>query len=346
MHKLSATLIVALAIGGATSFNIISAQADPVTLALTPAGTALFTQSTFADNFPNAFCGPGSGNCGPLGIAFPTSGGVMVTDYPGNVRVFPTDTDNQNAATVPVAQSYGQANAVGLATSGGNIYMTQQSAGAGNLVQLNNNGTFNQSIISGSLPAATGITTDPNTGHFYVSTLGNNTIWNVDPIAKTQTAFVSASADGLTINAAGTILYGEVGGHILGWNTTTGLQIFDSGFINGADGVAIGASGSLAGQLFVNTNFGQVVDVDIATLTQTVIATGGTRGDFVTVDPLNDTLLLTQSDDIVRLTPINGSLEGGNTPIPAALPLFASGIGVIGLLARRRKRKSAIGVSA
>jgi hypothetical protein len=32
----------------------------------------------------------------------------------------------------------------------------------------------------------------------------------------------------------------------------------------------------------------------------------------------------------------------GSTPLPAALPLFAGGLGVIGLLARRRKRKNAV----
>src|SRR5580704_17015861 len=69
-------------------------RADPITMTLTPAGAAEFTISTFADNFPTTgFC------CGPLGIAFPTSGGaVMVADYPGNVRVFATDTDNQLAS--------------------------------------------------------------------------------------------------------------------------------------------------------------------------------------------------------------------------------------------------------
>jgi hypothetical protein len=38
--------------------------------------------------------------------------------------------------------------------------------------------------------------------------------------------------------------------------------------------------------------------------------------------------------------------SGSQTPLPAALPLFASGLGVMGLLARRRKRKAAIAAAA
>jgi hypothetical protein len=37
----------------------------------------------------------------------------------------------------------------------------------------------------------------------------------------------------------------------------------------------------------------------------------------------------------------NFTVEATATPLPAALPLFAGGLGVIGLLARRRKRKAA-----
>ena len=40
------------------------------------------------------------------------------------------------------------------------------------------------------------------------------------------------------------------------------------------------------------------------------------------------------------------TLEISSTPLPAALPLFAGGLGVIGLLSRRRKRKNAAAIAA
>lgn|SRR5215469_10999874 len=293
-------------------------------LILTPAGVAEgLSLTTFATGFPN------SSSVGPLGVAFELGGTVLVTDDPGNIRVFPSDTDGQTAVPGQVTQNYGLSNAVDLAQVGGSTYMTRQ--GTGDLVQVNNDGTFNQVIVSG-MPAATGLAADPVTGHLFVSTLGNNAIWDVDPIAKTKTLFVAASADGLTLSNDGSILYGEVNGHILGWNTTTHAQVFDSGFISGADGAAAG-TGSFAGLLFVNTNFGQVFEVNESTLAQTLIASGGTRGDFVTVDPTNDTLLITQTDRLIRLS---GASFTTTTPEPSYLWLLVGGIAALPVFRWRR----------
>jgi hypothetical protein len=44
-------------------------------------------------------------------------------------------------------------------------------------------------------------------------------------------------------------------------------------------------------------------------------------------------------DPVVALTSFTISLATSETPLPAALPLFASGLGVLGFVAHRRKRK-------
>lgn len=311
--------IAALAAGGA--------QAVPL---LTPAGVAAgFTLSTFADSFPN------SSAVGPLGIGFLSGGGVIVSDYPGNVRIFPSDADGQHANTVPVAQNYGLANAVGIAQVGQTFYMSRQ--GIGDLIQINPDGTFNQFIIGG-LPGATGVATNPANGHIFVSTLGNNVIWDVDPIAKSKTAFAIVSADGIGFSPDGAILFAEANSRILGFNAVTGVQVFDSGFIGGGPDGAAAGTGTLAGQLFVNTNDGHLISIDVTTLVQTVIMEGASRGDFVTVDP-NGTLLLTESDLILRLTPGAGGCFGAVCTVPEPGSLAILGLGLAGVGFSRRKRR-------
>lgn len=152
------------------------------------------------------------------------------------------------------------------------------------------------------------------------------------------------AADGVAVTADGKTAYVASGtGHILGIRLSDGAIVFDSGSLpvsaDRPDGIAIGI-GSLDGKLFVNTNGGDVFEIDISTLAQTLIAAGGSRGDFVTVDPANGSLLLTQSDDIVRLTPAaGGGFVGGPIVVlePTTWGLF--GVGLVSLLGSRRYRR-------
>ena len=78
-------------------------------LTVTAAGHAAgFGLSTFATGFPVR-----SDGVGPLGVVFPASGGVLVDEGLWNVRLFPSDTDGQDAATVPPVSgaAYGRATA-------------------------------------------------------------------------------------------------------------------------------------------------------------------------------------------------------------------------------------------
>jgi hypothetical protein len=339
MKRFSSGMVALILIAGTPAMSEAGMMLTPVAVA------AGYQLSTFADGFPF----DQQTSAGPLGIAFTPGGGVMVTDFPGNIRVFPTDTDGQHAASVSVAQNYGLSNAAGLAQVGGNYYMAQQANN--DLVQVNPNGTFNSVLVSG-IPNATGvIALNPVNGNLFVSTVLDNQIIEVNPFTRTKSLFVSAQADGLAIDATGTILYaalrsvGNDDEHVVGYSLSTGALVYDSGAIPGSvDGIAIG-NGDLAGNLFVNTNAGALLEINLTTLAIETIASGGSRGDFVTADP-NGTLLLTQTDSILRLSPPPGGGIGGpgGNVIPEPRSLILLGIGFAGLAgyAWRRRRTATI----
>ncbi len=292
----------------------------PPVLNLTPAGRAAgFTLSTFATGFPQRIDG-----FGPAGITFPASGGVLVADAPGNVRLFPSDTDGQNVTQASPAASYGDSSASGLARVGNSLYLMM--GGLNQVARVNANGTVAQVIAS--VPGADGVTVDTLNGHLFVSSF-NGPIYDVDPVAGTATPFLQVPSDGLAFDAATGILYAALysdagpGYRVQGFNIASKAKVFDSGpIMSGPDGVALGI-GAMAGNLFVNTNGGTVVEINLQTNAQTIIASGGSRGDFVTVDPSNGTLLVTQSDRIMRLAaPSNGG--SGSNPLATLTQLSSS----------------------
>lgn len=316
---------------GALAIPIGGAQAGA---ALTPtATTAGFTLSTFVSAIPaSGFC------CGPVGLQNTTSGNIMIGDYGiGQIRVF-GDTDGQVwTAGTAAATAYGGNNVAGLATLGGNFYAAKQASGQ----VVTTDAAGNQLAVIASISGATGIIGDAATNRLYVSNGGS--VFAINPVGNVVTTFVTQPADGLSLNADGSILYMAINGsgHILGFNTGTGVQVFDSGFIaGGVDGTAFG-SGTLAGNLFVNTNGGTLVEVSLATLAQTILVTGGSRGDFVMVDANNGTLLFTQTDSVLRLTAPTGGGFVPAIPEPETYAMMFAGLGLLGWVGRRRKQQAA-----
>lgn len=87
--------------------------------------------------------------------------------------------------------------------------------------------------------------------------------------------------------------------------------------------------------LFVNTNFGELWEVSLNDSTQTLVASGGSRGDLVSYDTSNNTAILSQTDSMLRLSlPAGSSFSTTNVPEPGTLALM--GFGLLGLARVRR----------
>jgi hypothetical protein len=98
----------------------------------------------------------------------------------------------------------------------------------------------------------------------------------------------------------------------------------------------------LAGQIFALTNGGELFSMSLADPTvKTLLVTGGTRGDFVTADPGNGSLLLDFTADIWRLTPGQGGCIGASCNVPEPGTLALSAIALLGLSRHLRKARLA-----
>ena len=287
----------------------------------TAALNAGFNLTTFAQGFPV------TDNAGPLGIVFPTANSVLVSDWSGAVRLFTSDVDGQDARNAVVGANYGSHNVGSLGILNGHIYVCQD---AGTLIEVNADGTDTGNVILTGLNLPRGMAVDTQKGLIYLAEYGTQRILLVDPIKKTASVFIVAGYfDGIALSADGSVLYASriQQNYISGFRTSDGVEVFQSGAIGAPDGIAFG-KGVLKGNLIVNTNYGVVYAVDIATGSPTVIASGGSRGDYVAIDPNNGTILITQSDRIMR---IDVAARLTALSVPAVLTGGISGTGTLTL---------------
>ena len=216
VSRLLATVVAGLALGA-----VVPSQAA---LTLTPVGIAKgFTLSLFVDQVPNTgFC------CGPLGIATNNIGQIVVQDWANKTNNVFLDVDNQHfsaklSSAAFGASSYGSA----LTNSGGTLYATQNDVGK--VFTLNPDGSVNAPLTAAGA-GGHGIWTNPITGHLAAAT--GSAINDINPTTGAFTPIVSnIDVDGVSVAADGSVVYGATGGHVFGWNYTTGALVYDSGGI-------------------------------------------------------------------------------------------------------------------
>jgi len=311
-------------------------------LVITPAGAADgFSISTFATGF--AFNG-----LGPLGSSINSLGQVIVNSSADSSNYVFNDVDGQTVAGA-VSHTAFSAFPPAMTLADGSVWTSGGFTGpnAGHFIKLNADGSINtvysnSSGTTSGLDPTNGMWTDPVNGH--VIATGSSEIYDIDVSGATPTfrVITGASPDGLTVSADGSTVYGAVGGGIEGWNIATGAVVFAFlGLDGGSDGMGIISGGSLNGDIVVNSNNGILELVNPTTRAVTVIANGGTRGDYTSADTTNGTLFLSQNSIVQRLSCGSGCSIGGpppGVPEPSSIILY----GTVALLAAWRFRKQTV----
>ena len=138
----------------------------------------------------------------------------------------------------------------------------------------------------------------------------------------------------MTVSPDGTKIYAALGGNVVAFDMTSGALLATfSGQGRGPDG----------SDIIVNNNDGTVglIDPHVVNPTEAIIANGGTRGDFVSVDTSDGTLFLSQFLAVDRLScgPGCSISVGPGVPEPATWAMMLLGFAGLGFAFRRSKRR-------
>ena len=329
--------------------QIVSAAAAVALLAgASSAGAALtLTPTGVRDGFNlTTVVGGYLGNYGPLAEGILPDGnfitGSLSTD---RIYVF-KDVDGQTLSSALIATPYTFTTSnpnYAMTTAGGQVYGAQLFGGAYEM--FHNDGSF--TAMTGAVASYTdylGMWGDPVNGH--IISASDSGLIDIDP-ATGAVRVIDAGLfpDGVTISTDGKTVYVENGGEIQSFDYTTGAHLNSYPTGHSPDGTGVIAGGKFSGDIIVNDNDGTVGLLDPTTGTFDIIASGGTRGDFVSNDRNNGTLFLSQQDQVARLSCGTGCTiggGGGGVPEPATWTMLIVGLGALGAVSRRRRAAFAI----
>ena len=303
-------------------------------LMLNAAGTSDgFTLTTFVSGYDAEY--------GPLAQGIAPNGNV-ITGSLLNTKIYVfSDVDGQTLASAVGSTSYTCTTSncnFAMATAGGQVYGAQAQGGV--YEHFANDGSFTPipNLQAAGLLDNLGMWGDPINGHIIASS--NRGLVEIDPVAGTfRVINASLFPDGVSVSADGTIAYVENGGTVQSYNIATGALLHTYSTGHSPDGTGVISGGSFNGDVIVNDNDGTVGLLDPVIGTFTIIATGGTRGDFVSPDLNNGTLFLSQEDQVARLSCGPGCSIGGpppGVPEPATFGLLGAGLAALGLIRRRK----------
>ncbi len=325
--KLLAPAIVTLAVSGVQASS----------LQLTATGVADgFALTTFATT------NPGNTGYGTFGIAIGSDGNVITSNFPDDTRYVFKDMDGQTLSSALHTVTPSGSSGTAFATAGGHAY----GGVSGQFVEFNNDGTVNHVLTGVTATTYLGMWGNPVGGHIVATS--NAGLIDINPAANGGAGSFRVinslgNGDGVSISPDGKTAYVEQG-QINGYDIASGKVVYSSGSLfNSPDGTGvISSTNALNGQIIVNTNSGEIDLLDPITNTSVALATSGTRGDYVSPDTNNGTLLLDYSDTIERLSCGPNCTIGGppspNAPEPSTFALLGLPLLAIGAnLFRRRK---------